>query len=72
MEALEETDQYSNTIIVFLSDNGGRRVDTDKPEQGKDYSDLHSKTVLYVEEGFIKILFCIAVSEEGPFLTKID
>ncbi len=37
--ALEETDQYSNTIIVFLSDNGGRRVDTDKPEQGKDYID---------------------------------
>jgi arylsulfatase A-like enzyme len=35
MEALEETDQYSNTIIVFLSDNGGRRVDTDKPEQGR-------------------------------------
>jgi arylsulfatase A-like enzyme len=35
MGALEETDQYSNTIILFLSDNGGRRVDTDKPEQGR-------------------------------------
>ncbi len=71
MEALEETDQYRNTIIVFLSDNGGRRVDTDKPEQGKDYSDLHNKTVL--DRGRVHITICfVAVSEEGPFLTKIE
>jgi arylsulfatase A-like enzyme len=34
LEALEETDQYDNTIIVFLSDNGGRRVETNNPESG--------------------------------------
>jgi arylsulfatase A-like enzyme len=65
MGALEETDQYRNTIIVFLSDNGGRRVDTDKPEQGKSYIDLHNKTVL--DRGRVhKNLFC------SRFLTKIN
>jgi arylsulfatase A-like enzyme len=63
LEALEETDQYDNTIIVFLSDNGGRRVETNNPESGMG-AILTYLTLSYSYLGTKGILLPISESSE--------